>query len=218
MTLALFDLDNTLLSGDSDYEWGQFLVKKNLVDKKDYEVANIRFYEQYKQGVLDIYKWSAFTFKPLSEHSMEALALLHKEYMQQVIEPLMGDIAKSVIESHRLQGHTLLVITATNSFVTRPIVNAFGIEHLIATESKIVNGRYSTEVEGIPCFNTGKVKRLNAWLIENNESLHGSYFYSDSYNDLPLLEQVSHPIVVDPDGKLATVAQQRGWQITSFLS
>jgi HAD superfamily hydrolase (TIGR01490 family) len=218
MTLALFDLDNTLLSGDSDYEWGQFLVKKDLVDKKDYEVANMRFYEQYKQGVLDIYEWSAFTFKPLSEHSMGALALLHSEYMQQVIKPLMGDIAKSVIESHRQQGHTLLVITATNSFVARPIVNAFGIEYLIATEAKIVNGRYSTEVEGIPCFNTGKVERLNAWLTENNESLENSYFYSDSHNDLPLLEQVTHPIVVDPDDKLATIAKQRGWQVTSFLS
>jgi HAD superfamily hydrolase (TIGR01490 family) len=218
MTLALFDLDNTLLSGDSDYEWGQFLVQKQLVDAKAYEVANLRFYEQYKQGILDIYEWSAFTFQPLSEHSMEELALLHQEYMQQVIQPFMGDIAKSVIEDHRRQGHTLLVITATNSFVTRPIVEAFGIEHLIATESKIINGRYSTEVEGIPSFNTGKVTRLDAWLKQNSQSLEGSYFYSDSHNDLPLLEKVDHPIAVDPDEKLAKIAKQRGWKITSFLS
>ena len=218
MTLALFDLDNTLLSGDSDYEWGQFLVQKKLVDAKAYEIANLRFYEQYKQGVLDIYEWSAFTFQPLSEHSMEELALLHKEYMQQVIQPFMGDIAKSVIEHHRQQGHTLMVITATNSFITRPIVEAFGIEHLIATESKIINERYSTEIEGIPSFNHGKVKRLDAWLKQNNESLQGSYFYSDSHNDLPLLEKVDHPIAVDPDEKLTEIAKQRGWKITSFLS
>lgn len=217
MTLALFDLDNTLLSGDSDYEWGQFLVKKKLVDAKAYEVANIRFYEQYKQGVLDIYEWSAFTFQPLSEHSMEELALLHKEYMQQVIQPMMGDIAKSLLKYHRQQGHTLLVITATNSFITRPIVDAFGIEHLIATEPKIINGRYTTEVEGIPSFNKGKVERLKTWLQQNNESLQGSYFYSDSHNDLPLLEEVDHPIAVDPDEKLVEIAQQRGWEVTTFL-
>ncbi len=217
MTLALFDLDNTLLSGDSDYEWGQFLVQKKLVDAKAYKAANLRFYEQYKQGVLDIYEWSAFTFLPLSEHSMEALALLHSEYMQEVIQPFMGDIAKSVVEHHRQQGHTLIVITATNSFVTRPIVDAFGIEHLIATESKIINGRYTTEVDGIPSFNQGKVERLNIWLKQNNESLQGSYFYSDSHNDLPLLEKVDHPIAVDPDEKLAKIAKQRGWEITTFL-
>jgi HAD superfamily hydrolase (TIGR01490 family) len=216
MTLALFDLDNTLLSGDSDYEWGQFLVRKNLVNKKTYETANIRFYEQYKQGKLDIYEWSAFAFKPLSERSMEELAQLHQEYMQQVIQPIMGDIAKAVIEQHRQRGHTLIVITATNSFVTRPIVDAFGIEHLIATESKIINGRYSTQVDGIPCFNKGKVERLTAWLKQNNKSLKGSYFYSDSHNDVPLLEKVDHPIAVDPDETLKALAKQRGWKITSF--
>lgn len=216
MTLALFDLDNTLLSGDSDYEWGQFLVRKHLVNKKTYEAANIRFYEQYKQGKLDIYEWSAFTFKPLAERSMKTLAQLHQEYMQQVIQPLMGDIAKAVIEQHRQLGHTLIVITATNSFVTRPIVDAFDIEHLIATESKIINGRYSTQVEGIPCFNQGKVERLTAWLKQHNESLKGSYFYSDSHNDLPLLEKVDHPIAVDPDETLKALATQRGWKITSF--
>ncbi len=217
MTLALFDLDNTLLSGDSDYEWGQFLVRKNLVDKKAYEEANIRFYEQYKQGELDIYEWSAFTFKPLAERSMKELAALHKDYMQDVILPMMGDKAKATVEHHRQQGHTLMVITATNSFVTRPIVEAFGIENLIATESKIVNGRYTIDVDGTPCFSTGKVERLNAWMKFNNESLKGSYFYSDSHNDLPLLEIVDHPIAVDPDETLEAVAKQHGWEITSFL-
>ncbi|MCK5810062.1 MAG: HAD family hydrolase [Cocleimonas sp.] len=217
MTLALFDLDNTLLSGDSDYEWGQFLVRKNLVDKKTYEEANIHFYEQYKQGELDIYEWSAFTFKPLSERSMEELATLHKDYMQDVILPMMGNKAKAIIEHHRQQKHTLIVITATNSFVTRPIAEAFGIDHLIATESKIVNGRYTTDVEGIPCFNKGKVERLKAWLESNSESLEGSYFYSDSHNDLPLLDIVDHPIAVDPDERLESEAKQRGWEITSFL-
>ena len=217
MTLALFDLDNTLLSGDSDYEWGQFLVRKNLVDKATYETANLQFYEQYKQGVLDIYEWSAFTFKPLSEHSMDVLAHLHTEYMHEVIYPLIGEKAKAAVEYHRQLGHTLMVITATNSFVTRPIVNTFGIKHLIATESKIINNRYSTEVDGIPCFKQGKVTRLATWLKRHNKSLEGSYFYSDSHNDLPLLETVDHPIAVDPDEKLAAIAQQNGWEITSFL-
>jgi HAD superfamily hydrolase (TIGR01490 family) len=217
MTLALFDLDNTLLSGDSDYEWGQFLVRKNLVDKKAYEEANIRFYEQYKQGDLDIYEWSAFTFKPLAERSMKELAALHKDYMQDVILPMMGDKAKATVEHHHQQGHTLMVITATNSFITRPIVEAFGIDNLIATESKIVNGRYTTDVDGTPCFSTGKVERLTAWLALNNESLKGSYFYSDSHNDLPLLERVDHPIAVDPDETLEAVAKLHGWEITSFL-
>jgi HAD superfamily hydrolase (TIGR01490 family) len=217
MTLALFDLDNTLLSGDSDYEWGQFLVRKNLVDKAVYEAANIRFYEQYKQGVLDIYEWSAFTFKPLSEHSMEALVELHADYMQTVIHPMIGEKAKAAVEYHRQQGHTCIVITATNSFVTRPIVDYFGIEHLIATEPKIINNRYTTEVDGIPCFNQGKVTRLKVWLTQQNQSLAGSYFYSDSHNDLPLLKEVDHPIAVDPDEKLMAIAQQKEWQITSFL-
>jgi HAD superfamily hydrolase (TIGR01490 family) len=218
MTLALFDLDNTLLSGDSDYEWGSFLVKKNLVDQARYEAANLKFYEQYKQGTLDIYEFSAFSFKPLAEHSMDELQILHKEFMQTVIGPMMGSKARDLVDHHRKQGHTLLVITATNSFITRPIVDAFGIDILLATEPKIVNGRYTTEIAGTPCFQEGKITRLQEWLNQNSASLDGSYFYSDSFNDLPLMELVDHAVAVDPDKKLAAAAGQNGWEIISLRS
>ncbi len=217
MTLAIFDLDNTLLSGDSDFEWGRFLVRKNLVDEEIYETANARFYEQYQRGELDIFEYSAFSFKPLADHSIQELHLLHREYMEEVIQPMIGNKAKSLVEKHRQRGHTLMVMTSTNSFITRPIVQAFNIAILLATEPKIINGRYTTEIEGIPCFKEGKVERLNNWLAQNNASLEGSFFYSDSYNDLPLLEQVESPIAVDPDKRLAALALQRGWQIISLL-
>ena len=216
MTLALFDLDNTLLSSDSDYEWGGFLVKKNLVDADTYEKANIHFYEQYKQGKLDINEFCAFAFKPLSEHPIETLQAWHNEFMQTTIQPFMLPKAKALIQHHKQQDHTLMVITATNSFVTRPIVEAFGIRHLLATEPKMVDGHYSTQIEGTPCFQQGKVTRLKQWLESSNETLEGSYFYSDSHNDLPLLEMVEHPIAVDPDEKLSLMAQERGWDILSL--
>jgi len=216
MTLALFDLDNTLLSGDSDYEWGRFLVRKNLVDADSYEQANIRFYEQYQQGKLDINEFCAFAFKPLTEHSFEALQKLHQEFMQTTIQAFMSEKAKALVQSHRQQHHTLMVITATNSFVTRPITEAFGINHLLATEPKIVNNRYYAAIEGTPCFQQGKVIRLQQWLEKNSETLEDSYFYSDSNNDLPLLDIVDHPIVVDPDEKLSQIAQERGWKNISL--
>ena len=216
MALALFDLDNTLLSGDSDYEWGRFLVKKKLVDEVEYEAANVHFYEQYKQGQLDIVEFSAFSFKPLSVRSMEELNVLHEEFMQEVISPLMGDKAKDLVEYHRKAGHTLMVITATNSFITQPIVKAFGIDHLLATEPKIENGRYTTEIEGVPCFHQGKVMRLDAWLEQNDTSLDNSYFYSDSHNDVPLLKKVAYPVAVDPDEKLEKIAKQKGWKVISL--
>ncbi len=216
MTLALFDLDNTLLSGDSDFAWGQFLVKNNIVDADLYEQANIRFYEQYKQGELDILEFCAFSFKPLSEHSMDTLKEWHKAFMQTTIQPYMSKKAKALVQHHKDLGHTLMVITATNSFVTRPIVEAYGIKHLLATEPRIVNNRYTTEIEGEPCFQQGKVVRLNQWLENSTETLEGSYFYSDSHNDLPLLEMVDHPIVVDADEKLAAIAQKRSWKAMSL--
>ncbi len=216
MALSLFDLDNTLLAGDSDYEWGRFLIKKGLVDEDYYETENNRFYEQYKQGTLDIYEFSAFSFQPLAARSMEELQLLHAEFMQDVIQPMIGKKALTLVNKHKEQGDTVMVITATNSFITGPIIRAFGIEHLLATEPKIVNNRYTTEIDGIPCFHEGKVQRLKNWLAEKKVSLQGSCFYSDSINDLPLLEKVDTPIAVDPDEKLAALARQRGWTCTSL--
>lgn len=216
MTLALFDLDNTLLKGDSDYAWGQFLVSKGLVERERYETANQYFYTQYQQGVLDIHEFSAFSFQPLSERSMAELATLHREFMSSTVQPMITAAAQQLVDHHRRQGHTLVVITATNSFITRPIVTAFGITHLLATEPKIVNGRYTREIEGVPCFQTGKVTRLQQWLANREETLAGSYFYSDSHNDLPLLEMVDNPVVVDPDDTLHAIALQRGWSIISL--
>jgi HAD superfamily hydrolase (TIGR01490 family) len=218
MTLALFDLDNTLLAGDSDYEWGRFLITKGLVDETFYEAENDRFYEQYKQGTLDIYEFSAFSFQPLAERSMEELAQLHAEFMKQIILPMIGEPAQELVNTHKEQGDLVMVITATNSFITRPIVQAFGIEHLLATEPQIVNNQYTTEIKGIPCFHEGKVQRLEHWLTANNMSLQGSCFYSDSINDLPLLEKVDRPVAVNPDEKLAALAQQRNWEIISLRS
>jgi HAD superfamily hydrolase (TIGR01490 family) len=216
MALALFDLDNTLLDGDSDYEWGNFLVSKKLVDADEYEKANTYFYEQYKQGTLDIVEFSAFSFKPLSLISREELNNLHQEFMQTYILPRIKPQTPTVLNKHKNQGDTLVIITATNSFITRPIATHLGIEHLIATEPKIIDGKYTTEIEGIPCFQEGKVTRLNDWLKMNNDSMEGSYFYSDSINDLPLLEIVDTPIVVDPDERLREVGTKREWEITSL--
>ena len=216
MPLALFDLDNTLLAGDSDYEWGRFLITKGLVDEAYYEAENNRFFEQYKQGTLDIYEFCAFSFQPLAEHNMEELQALHTEFMRNVIEPMIGRPAREAVDKHKQQGDTLMVITATNSFVIKPIVRAFGIDHYLATEPKIIDNRYTGELEGIPCFHEGKVQRLKNWLAENKMSLQGSYFYSDSINDLPLLEKVDTPVAVDPDEKLAALARRRGWDCLSL--
>lgn len=217
MTLAIFDLDNTLLSGDSDYGWGEFLVRKKLVDEESYRQTNEKFFEQYKQGTLDIHEFSAFSFKPLTEHSMDELRVLHNEFMEDVIKPMIGEKAKSLVQYHRQKGHILLVITATNSFITRPIVEAFGIKNLLATEPKISNGRYVNIIEGTPCFHEGKVVRLLEWLEQEKLTLDGSFFYSDSHNDLPLMEKVEKPIAVDPDDKLESIAKQRGWKVISLL-
>ncbi|PID46912.1 MAG: HAD-IB family hydrolase [Proteobacteria bacterium] len=217
MTLALFDLDNTLLSDDSDYQWGEFLVSKNLVDAETYAQRNRQFYQQYEDGTLDIHEYCAFTLEPLACRSMEELAELHKEFMRDFIEPKMSNKSKALIAQHKALEHTLMVITATNSFVTRPIVTAFGIDNLIAIEPKISNGRYTTEIDGIPSFQEGKVKRLEAWLAEHDETMEDSYFYSDSHNDLPLLEKVANPIAVDPDPILEAIARERHWDIISLI-
>jgi len=216
MALALFDLDNTLLDGDSDYEWGNFLASKKLVDEVEYEEANTYFYEQYKNGTLDIVEFSAFSFKPLSLRDRKELDVLHKEFMQSCILPKIKPQTIKVLNKHRDQGDTLVIITATNSFITHPIATHLDIQHLIATEPKIVDGRYTTEIEGTPCFQEGKVTRLNEWLKTNKETMTGSYFYSDSINDLPLLEIVDTPIVIDPDEKLLKTATKRNWEVTSL--
>lgn len=216
MALALFDLDNTLLAGDSDYEWGQFLVSNGIVDAQQYAEANQRFYDQYKAGTLDIYEFVAFAFQPLSTHSMEQLLEWRQSFVAERIQPIMLAQGQERINWHKEQGDQLLVITATNSFVTRPIAEAFGIETLLATEPEQVDGEFTGKLDGIPCFQDGKVERLKQWMAQQNQTLEGSWFYSDSHNDLPLLQAVDHPVAVDADETLTAFAREQRWTITSF--
>lgn len=216
MALALFDLDNTLLAGDSDYLWGVFLAEQGIVDAEYYEQENQRFYDEYKQGTLDIFEFLAFSFKALTENDAYTLRQLQHLFLEEKIRPIMSPASFELIEKHRAAGDTLLVITATNSFVTAPIVKAFGIENLLATEPEIIEGKYTGKVEGTPCFQEGKVERLNIWMKEHGINLEGSWFYSDSHNDLPLLKLVDHPVVVDGDEKLLEYANTQGWPITSL--
>ena len=217
MALALFDLDNTLLAGDSDYSWGQFLVAQNAVDAAAYEKANRQFYEDYKAGKLDIHAFARFAFKPLAEYPQEQLEVWRQQYLEEVIRPMMTAKGQAKINWHKRRGDEVVIITATNSFITRPIAEAFGVQHLIATEPARKNGRFVADITGIPCFQEGKVRRLDAWReTQSKLTLAGSWFYSDSHNDLPLLEKATHPIAVDPDPQLQQIAMEKGWEITSF--
>lgn len=213
MVLAIFDLDNTLLAGDSDHLWGRFLVEKGIVDGDYYERENDRFYSQYKAGDLDIHEFLRFSLAPLRNNPAERLHSLREEFIEQRISPLITDTARQLVEKHRKAGDRLMIITATNAFVTRPIAERFGIGELIATEPETLNGHFTGEVAGEPSFREGKVSRLQQWLEENGETLRGSWFYSDSHNDLPLLERVDNPVAVNPDDTLAEVARSRQWPI-----
>ena len=216
LNLAIFDLDNTLLGGDSDYLWGRFLIEQGLVDGEYYERENRRFYEEYKVGTLDIYEFLRFSLQPLSQHDMATLHKWRKKFIQEKIESIMLPAARTLLQQHRDQGHTLLIITATNRFVTEPIAEMLGVEYLLATEPEVTHGRYSGNVSGTPCFREGKVENLKLWLKSTGMNLAASWFYSDSLNDLPLLEMVTHPVAVDPDDTLADHARLRGWPIISL--
>lgn len=218
MSLAIFDLDNTLIAGDSDHSWGEFLVQKALVDAVAYRRQNDLFYQAYKDGSLDIEAYLAFALEPLTRHSQEELASLHQEFMAEHIEPLMLPKALALLEDHRARGDELLIITATNGFVTRPIAARLGVNHILASDPELLNGRYTGKCVGTPCFQGGKVIRLKEWLAERRADLADSYFYSDSINDLPLLEHVDHPVAVDPDDRLRAIAEARGWPILSLRS
>jgi HAD superfamily hydrolase (TIGR01490 family) len=217
LRLALFDLDNTLLAGDSDFEWAQFLIEQGVLDREVYEARNQAFFDQYKAGTLDIHEFLDFQLKPLSRHPRSELEAWHREFMARRILPIIRDSARALVDSHSTD--TRVVITATNSFVTAPIAREFGIAHLIATEPARRDGEFTGAVEGIPCFREGKVARLQAWLAEQGTSLEAvgeSWFYSDSHNDLPLLERVTHPVAVDPDDTLRAHAEKSGWPVISL--
>jgi len=214
--LAIFDLDNTLLDGDSDYLWGKFLVAEGVVDADFYDRENQRFYDEYKNGTMDIFEFLDFQLKPLADNPMEKLLTLREKYLKERIWPIIKPAAQTLIEEHKKQNHTLMIITATNSFVTEPVAKKLGIETLIATMPEMKNNQYTGKVEGIPSYREGKVTRLEAWLKQNGENLADSYFYSDSHNDLPLLELVTHPVAVDADETLTQHAEMKGWKIISL--
>jgi len=216
VALPIFDLDNTLIAGDSDHLWGEFLVKKGVVDAELFKKKNDEFYQAYVDGNLDIYKYIEFSLAPLAENDPTTLDALHKEFMDTSIRPIMLGKAKQLIEKHRQNGDTLLVITATNRFVTQPIVEELGIQNLLAIEVEQIDGRYTGKSVGVPSFKEGKVTRLEDWLRESGHSLEGSVFYSDSHNDIPLLDLVETAIVVDGDEQLLAHAAKNNWQCISL--
>jgi HAD superfamily hydrolase (TIGR01490 family) len=217
LNLALFDLDNTLLSGDSDFEWAQFLIEKGVLDREVYEARNKEFYEHYKAGTLDIHAFLDFQLKPLARHPRRVLDAWHVEFMREKILPIARARGRELVESHRAD--LCAIVTATNDFVTAPIAREFGIDHLIATAAGHVDGEFTGAAAGTPCFREGKVKRLDEWLAARGctlQSFGHSWFYSDSLNDLPLLSRVTHPVAVDPDATLRSHAEQHGWPIISL--
>ena len=216
MSLAIFDLDNTLLDLDSDHAWGEFLIEQGAVDATTYRDANERFYQQYQDGTLDIMAYLALALKPLAENTPEQLAAWHQQFMASKIEPHILPKAEELLARHRTKGDTLLIITATNRFITGPIAERLGVDDLIAVEPEMVDGRYTGRVDGVPSYREGKVTRLQAWLEAQDLTMDGAWFYSDSHNDLPLLEKVEHPVAVDPDDTLRQVAEERNWRIMSL--
>lgn len=216
MGLAIFDLDNTLLAGDSDHLWGQFLAEQGIIKDDHYEQANHIFYQQYQAGTLDIYEFLAFQLAPLGKHSPSQLEIWRSQYLEEKIRPIILPRAQELLTWHRSQGHTLLIITATNHFITQPIAKMLQVDNLIATEPEIRDGYYTGRVDGIPSYREGKVTRLKAWLKERAFTLEASWFYSDSHNDIPLLERVTYPVAVDPDEKLDTHARENDWTIISL--
>ncbi|WP_373183316.1 HAD family hydrolase [Halomonas campaniensis] len=216
MSLAIFDLDNTLLSIDSDHAWGEFLLEQGAVDPVAYREANDRFLADYEAGTLDIHAFLEVVLRPLAENSPEQLAAWHQQFMASKIEPHILAKGEELVARHRTRGDTLMIVTATNRFITGPIAERLGVDHLIAVEPEVVDGRYTGRVTGTPSYREGKVKRLEAWLADKDLTLDDSWFYSDSHNDIPLLEIVEHPVAVDPDPSLREVAEARGWRIISL--
>lgn len=216
MRLALFDLDNTLLAGDSDHAWGDYLCERGILDGVAYKARNDAFYQDYLAGRLNIRDYLNFCLEILGRTEMVQLEQWHREFMRDCIEPIILAKGEALLEKHRAAGDRLVIITATNRFVTGPIAARLGVETLLATECEMQDGRYTGRTTDVPCYQEGKVTRLERWLGETGLSLEGSYFYSDSRNDLPLLERVSHPVAVDPDPILRAEAEKRGWPVLSL--
>lgn len=213
MALALFDLDNTLLNGDSDHSWGIYLADIGAVDAELQKIKQDLFYQQYLAGELDIYEFCEFQFSVLTQHSLEQLHTWRADFLESVIEPMIISGKANLLEKHRDAGDDIIIITATSDFVTAPIAERLGVATLIATQAEFIDGAYTGKLSGTPCYQEGKVARLNQWLDNHGKKFEDSLFYSDSINDLPLLELVDTPIAVTPDNKLRARAQQSNWQI-----
>lgn len=216
LNLAIFDLDNTLLGGDSDYLWGQFLAARGVVDEDRYEVENERFYRAYLDGTLDVHEFLSFALQPLKQYDLETLRAWREQFLEERIRPIVLPAARELLRLHRERGDQLLIITATNSFVTAPIARELGVSELLATEPEIRGGRFTGEVVGTPCFQSGKVERLLQWLDAQEHAFERQWFYSDSANDIPLLRHVDHAVAVDPDARLEAEARRRGWPVASL--
>ncbi len=215
MKLAIFDLDNTLIAGDSDCLWGEFLAEQGYVDSEAYQAGHEKFYQEYVDGTMDIHEFLEFQLKVLADNDRTTLEEWRKNYIEEKIKPIMLPKAIELVEDHRQQGHELLIITATNRFITEPIAKEFKIENLIACEPEMKDDQYTGKVTGTPSYAQGKVTRLNEWL-ENHEQVKESWFYSDSHNDIPLLKEVDHAIAVDADETLITEAKKQNWPVISL--
>ncbi|MDX1802927.1 MAG: HAD family hydrolase [Alcanivorax sp.] len=216
MTLAIFDLDNTLIAGDSDHLWGDWLVQQDIVDRQHYKETNDQFYADYQDGRLDIMAYLRFSLKVLADNDMAQLHYWRQQFLADTLPAIWLPQAEALLRKHRDQGHTLMIITATNDFVTAPLADRLGVDHLLATMAERRGHHYTGKVAGTPCYREGKVLRLREWLKSHDETLEGSWFYSDSHNDLPLLEKVDHPVAVDPDATLDRQARERGWPVISL--
>jgi len=220
MPLAIFDLDNTLLAGDSDHLWGEFVCEQNLVETEGYAQRNEQFYRDYGEGNLDIFAYLRFALSPLAGQPHAVLQDWSDRFMRSKIDPIVLPQGRELIERHREQGHEILIITATNHFITRPIADALGVEHLLACEAEIVDGLYTGEPSGVPSFAEGKVTRLRDWLAQREQAiedhLSDAWFYSDSHNDLPLMKLVGNPVAVDPDDRLLSYAKAQHWRVLSL--
>jgi HAD superfamily hydrolase (TIGR01490 family) len=216
VALAIFDLDNTLLAGDSDHAWGEYLVEKGIVDASLYKQANDQFLQDYQSGNLDIQSYLEFALKPLMNKPLSQLHALRDDFFETKIKPIMLPKAIELLQFHRDNGDYLLIITATNRFVTEIIAKAFKVDDLIATEPEMINNEYTGKVAGVPSFKEGKITRLYEWLKDKDHKLSGAFFYSDSHNDTPLLELVDFPIAIDPDDILRKTSEQNKWPIQSL--
>jgi HAD superfamily hydrolase (TIGR01490 family) len=221
MNLTLFDLDGTLLPIDSDHAFGEFVVRLGWADAHDHGRRNDEFFHDYQAGRLDMDQYIDFATAAWRDRPLEDIEAASQRFMAEVIAPALRDSARALVEKHRARGDRLAVVTATNDFVTRPIAQAFGLDQLIATELERANdGRPTGRIRGVPALREGKISRVHDWLAQQGASTDDFdtiTFYSDSTNDLPLLEQVTHPVATNPGPALARIAAERGWPILKLF-